>query len=816
MKHCQTVRRAQLARAAAYTLAIAATVHPLGNSAWAQVAAAPAPDRTEFMNRVDVLQGLDAVSDIASMYGVRDQGDRGKGHDGVTEVEFQDACWKSVLMRLKVEPVVGRAHVDSCLNGAVSVVDPHARFKRLNTSQPGLGPAGIGIELKHTGDKQFVMVDVYPGSPAERGGIVAGERIVSVDGQELRGLSMDEAIALLRGQEQTPVRLYVASAESGQQEAMMRDVDLIRHKLSFPLTFLVPLKDAWYVQMRDFGDGARDQFPTREFLLQAKALEEGGSRPTTVVLDLRGNAGGVADNIMQFATLFVNREAAGMLVFEPGRAWSNSPPYAFQEDFKILEKAFVVVLVDEDTGSGAEWLADTLRRHAGALIVGSKTAGGLQVRKAHANFGEFRDTRFEIPTGQLFAQGGTLLQGQGLAPDVVLDEPRLKRRRLGKPPEWLQDWLLSEMPVARKRQSDKAQALQPAIWSGTSAVDQHTWCVGANVMSVPASLRDWTVSSALMNVRTSTNRISVSSKFEKDPYEEPQVKWANEVVYLEAKLAKLRKAPKTHATEIHWTQESLERARKAQANASSWPIGTTGMRLHMDEGEHWMRWTNGSVAHELRIDTGTDKAPSTHRLLALYGELASHLTMGDAPPPGSMEGVCLAGSFLSLPEPVLQLDWTSRWTSRADAVRAQAFNTIELDGWYERPQSAAFAARVDQGSSDEDAAWYGDTQMARFLKDADIWLLDGDSQCRAKSWPELTRSTVAGFDVMARRTMSARGESQSCLVRRVVPRDQIRGLAWRMGAKWLVAKSASLGEAESGWQQVLDNMKVLPAFSVRP
>jgi carboxyl-terminal processing protease len=274
---------------------------------------------------------------------------------------------------------------------------------------------GVGMQV--TATKRGLRIDhVYPGSPAQRGGLKAGDVIVRVDGRPLAGKSSAEATALIKGRVGTSVKL---SVDDGQR---VRDVKLERAKVDVPVVESKMdaeggRKIAW-VHLAAFTSGAHGEVGTAV----RKLLSQGAQG---VVLDLRENGGGLLDEAVQIASIFI---PDGRIVSTKGR---NRPEHVYDATGgAISTKIPVVVLVDGHSASASEIVTGALQDRKRATVVGTRTYGKgvFQEIERLSNGGALDITvgEYFTPSGRNLGGGG-VRKGAGITPDVqASDNPSTK------------------------------------------------------------------------------------------------------------------------------------------------------------------------------------------------------------------------------------------------------------------------------------------------------------------------------------------------------------------------------------------------------
>jgi carboxyl-terminal processing protease len=270
---------------------------------------------------------------------------------------------------------------------------------------------GIGVAVGPE-SRGLLIAHVFDSSPASRAGLHAGEVIVAVNGRALKGLSAEAAIALIKGPPGTDVRIAV---ERKGSHAAPRSLKITRATISEPVVAtsyktVRGIKLAT-VALATFTPGAHGE------VRQAvdKALRAGARG---IVLDLRGNGGGLVEEAQLVASIFI---PSGTIVTTRGRTQPTQVLLAVGD--AISRSIPAVVLVDSHTASAAEIVTAALQDHRRATVVGTHTFGKgvFQEEEQLANGGALDITvgEYFTPSGRNLGGGG-VKQGAGITPEVLV------------------------------------------------------------------------------------------------------------------------------------------------------------------------------------------------------------------------------------------------------------------------------------------------------------------------------------------------------------------------------------------------------------
>jgi carboxyl-terminal processing protease len=261
---------------------------------------------------------------------------------------------------------------------------------------------------------QATVLEVFPGSPAERAGLQPGDTIVGVDGRPVGDLRVDEVVKLVRGPEGTAVVLRVQRAGTNRQD----DLTLTRAQVTPPLVTQRRLPgDLGYVQLRGFPDNAVVSRVEQAIQQQQREGVRG------IVLDLRGNGGGRIVAGERLLAGFVPDGPIYQSVDRDGRRDVRNVRGA-----RPILTVPLAVLVDEGTASMGEIFAAAIQEHRVGRVIGQTTAGAVAASRFIPLSG---GSALQISIEQVFSGAGAPLDRVGVRPDeeVPLDVDQLRQGR---------------------------------------------------------------------------------------------------------------------------------------------------------------------------------------------------------------------------------------------------------------------------------------------------------------------------------------------------------------------------------------------------
>lgn len=262
--------------------------------------------------------------------------------------------------------------------------------------------SGVGLSVTEA-KRGLHVVKVFKGSPAEATGIEVGETIVAVDGESIAGLDSTAATERIKGPEGTEVTLGVREPKSGKT----RQVKVIRAQIALPVVASrlkeVDGKKLGYARLAAFSDGADVALRRAIRKLQREGAEG-------LVLDLRGNGGGLLDEAVLSASIFLPKDE--VVVSTDSRTQGHA---VYKTRGDNLPPLPIVVLIDRNTASAAEILTAALADDAGAKTVGTRSYGKgvFQQEIGLSNGGALK-----LTVGEYFTPNGENLAGKGIHPDV--------------------------------------------------------------------------------------------------------------------------------------------------------------------------------------------------------------------------------------------------------------------------------------------------------------------------------------------------------------------------------------------------------------
>ena len=263
---------------------------------------------------------------------------------------------------------------------------------------------GLGVELKIDKDG-LRLVGVLRGGPAWEAGLKTGELIVAIDGHAIKGLSLDEAANRLQGTEGTSVEIQVQKRDSTSRShhLVRRHVDV---ESVCNVKLLSPADGIGYLQLTGFQKTSAEEIDRALGTLSGKGMR-------ILVLDLRGNPGGLLNVAVEIAERFIDQ---GLVVSTRGRAQGQTQSLATRGPARWRMPMYV--LVDRDSASASEILAGALQDHNRATILGARTYGKGSVQSIFSL--RSAPAGLKLTTAKFYSPRNRPYSEQGVQPDIPI------------------------------------------------------------------------------------------------------------------------------------------------------------------------------------------------------------------------------------------------------------------------------------------------------------------------------------------------------------------------------------------------------------
>ena len=374
-----------------------------------------------------------------------------------------------------VEGVDDKKLLESAIRGMLSGLDPHSsylgqeEYRELQVGTSGeFGGLGIEVGMEDGFVKVIAPID---DTPAERAGLAAGDLIIRIDDKPVKGMSLNDAVKIMRGKPGTEIILTIL--REGADRPF--NVDLVRDIIQVASVKSRTLEPGYgYVRISHF------QSRTTEDLLSAlnELEEENEDGIKGLVLDLRNNPGGVLNSAVGVSDAFL---VGGIIVYTKGRVEDSELQFKAGPD-DVLKGSPIVVLVNGGSASASEIVAGALQDHKRAIVMGSPTFGKGSVQTIVPID---KTTALKLTTARYYTPSGRSIQAQGIEPDIELLRAELNvSRDTGVAP-------LKEADLRRHLEDDESSTGED------EAEDRDTEAEDGETEGLPLAAEDYQLGEAL-------------------------------------------------------------------------------------------------------------------------------------------------------------------------------------------------------------------------------------------------------------------------------------------------------------------------------
>jgi carboxyl-terminal processing protease len=308
-----------------------------------------------------------------------------------------------------VEEVTDKKLIESAISGMLQSLDPHSSYlsadsyKDMQVKTKGKF-GGLGIEITME-DGVVKVVSPIDDTPAAKAGMKSGDLIIGVDGESIRGLTINESVSKLRGPVGSKVIITVVRDKKDPYEIEIKrdiiNIKSVKHNI---------IKNIGYVRLTTFSDTTTSGLE--------KALTEIkkniGNKFQGLILDLRNNPGGLLNQSISVADAFLNQ---GEIVSTQGRN-DNDTSRVFAKKGDLINGQPLVVLINSGSASASEIVAGALKDHSRAIIIGTRSFGKGSVQSIIPLAG---NGAMRLTTARYFTPSGISIQAKGIEPDIIVE-----------------------------------------------------------------------------------------------------------------------------------------------------------------------------------------------------------------------------------------------------------------------------------------------------------------------------------------------------------------------------------------------------------
>ncbi|MGV8840318.1 MAG: S41 family peptidase [Bauldia sp.] len=317
--------------------------------------------------------------------------------------------------------------IQAAIAGMVQSLDPHSSYlppeaflDMQATTRGEFG--GLGIEVTQE-DGVVTVVSPIDDTPAARAGILAGDRIIGIDGNSIEGLTLNEAVDMMRGAPNTPITLTIS-----RDGVAPFEVPMVRELIREQTVRAQAFGNVGYVRLRQFSETTSQDM--QDAILRIRT-EIGPDNLQGFILDLRSNPGGLLDQSVTVADAFIEQ---GEVLSTRGRSPQDTRRYNARPG-DILDGVPLIVLVNGGSASASEIVAGALQDQHRATIIGTLSFGKGSVQTIIPLTPG--DGALRLTTARYYTPSGRSIQAVGIEPDIVVEQvlpPELAAQIANLPP----------------------------------------------------------------------------------------------------------------------------------------------------------------------------------------------------------------------------------------------------------------------------------------------------------------------------------------------------------------------------------------------
>ena len=318
-----------------------------------------------------------------------------------------------------VEDVEDKVLLENAIRGLLSGLDPHSAyldkkaFTDLREGTSGeFGGLGIVVGLE---DGFVKVISPIDDTPAARAGVKSGDLVIRLDDKNVKGMSLEDAVKIMRGKPDTSIMLTIVR----KGEAKPLEIKITRAIIKVQSVRSKTLdKGFGYIRVSAFQE--RTGSDLRKALSKLKK-ENNKKNLKGLVLDLRNNPGGLLTQAIEVSDAFLE---SGAVVSIKGRDKSNNMTHS-AKGMDLLNEAPIVVLINGGSASASEIVAGALQDHKRAIVMGSQSFGKASVQTV-VPLGN--GSALKLTTARYYTPNGTSIQAKGIIPDIELDDLKVTKK----------------------------------------------------------------------------------------------------------------------------------------------------------------------------------------------------------------------------------------------------------------------------------------------------------------------------------------------------------------------------------------------------
>ncbi|MFV1852878.1 MAG: S41 family peptidase [Porticoccaceae bacterium] len=314
-----------------------------------------------------------------------------------------------------VEDVDDKQLIEAAINGMLTSLDPHSSYLNMDNFEEMQVDTrgefgGLGIEVTMEDGFVKVIAPIYD-TPAEKAGLQPGDFITHIDGTAIRGMTLNDAVEMMRGKVNTDILLTII--RKGEQAPF--DVTLTRAVIKIQSVRAEAKEDIGYIRITKFNE--------QTFSGLQRAIgdmrDQIGPEIKGLVIDLRNNPGGLLDQAISVSDAFLDK---GEIVSTRPRDTQNTERYNARTG-DLAQGLPVVVLINDGSASASEIVAGALQDHRRAVIMGTRSFGKGSVQTILPMPG---NVALRLTTARYYTPSGKSIQEVGIVPDIIVPQARVE------------------------------------------------------------------------------------------------------------------------------------------------------------------------------------------------------------------------------------------------------------------------------------------------------------------------------------------------------------------------------------------------------
>jgi len=375
------------------------------------------------MTRNTLILGLGLMLGVMLAIGQGVLADKRGAQYSVESIPLEDIrSLSEVFGKIKqnyVEDVEDKVLLENAIRGLLSGLDPHSAYldkKAFTDLREGTSGEFGGLGIVVGMEEGFVkVISPIDETPADRAGVKSGDLIIRLDDKNVKGMSLEDAVKIMRGKPKTDILLTIVreGADKPLKIKITRAIIKVQSVRSKTLE-----KGFGYIRVSAFQE--RTGSDLRKAISKLKR-DNNKKNLKGLVLDLRNNPGGLLSAAVEVSDAFLEQ---GVVVSIKGRDESNTMTHS-AKGMDLINEAPIIVLINGGSASASEIVAGALQDHKRAIIMGTQSFGKASVQTV-VPLGN--GSALKLTTARYYTPNGTSIQAKGITPDIVLDDVKVSEK----------------------------------------------------------------------------------------------------------------------------------------------------------------------------------------------------------------------------------------------------------------------------------------------------------------------------------------------------------------------------------------------------